>query len=117
MVLFSWITWAGVEFLALTLVITFVVSRILLFLTRGLSDNFARILIANGLSLLLCGIVYGKLPMSGYDFRHFPDVMNAIADFCLAQGVWLWVDLILEIRRLSIAEEKERGWQAARLRR
>jgi hypothetical protein len=60
-------TWAGAEFLAVTLVITFVVSRILLLLIKGLSDNFARILIAIGLSLVLCGIVYGKLPMSGYD--------------------------------------------------
>jgi hypothetical protein len=105
-------TWAGAEFLAVTLVITFVVSRILLLLTKGLSDNFARILIANGLSLLLCGIVYGKLPMSAYDFRHFPDVMSAIADFCLPQSVWLWLDLILEIRRLLRAEKKGgRAWQ------
>jgi hypothetical protein len=99
-------TWAGAEFLAVTLVITFVVSRILLLLTKGLSDNFARILIANGLSLLLCGIVYGKLPI------HFPDVMSAIADFCLPQSVWLWLDLILEIRRLLRAEKKGgRAWQ------
>jgi hypothetical protein len=105
-------TWAGAEFLAVTLVITFVVSRILLLLTKGLSDNFARILIANGLSLLLCGIVYGKLPMSAYDLRHFPDVMSAIADFCLPQSVWLWLDLILEIRRLLRAEKKGgRAWQ------
>ena len=96
-------TWAGAEFLAVTLVITFVVSRILLLLTKRLSDNFLRILIANGLSLLLCGIVYGKLPSTGYDFHYFPDVMSAIADFCLPQGVWFLVDTILEIKRHSKA--------------
>jgi asparagine N-glycosylation enzyme membrane subunit Stt3 len=95
---YNW-TWAGAEFLAVTLVITFVVSRILLLLTKRLSDNYARILIANGLSLVLCGIVYGKLPGSVYDFHYFPDVMSAILDFSVPQGVWFLVDTILEIRR------------------
>jgi hypothetical protein len=99
-------TWAGAEFLAVTLVVTFVVSRILLLLTKGLSDRFARNLIANGLSLVLCGIVYGRLPTSTYDFHYFPDVMSAIADFCLPQGVWFLVDTLLEIRRLSRGEMK-----------
>jgi len=99
-------TWAGAEFLAVTLVVTFVVSRILLLLTKGLSDRFARILIANGLSLVLCGVVYGRLPNSTYDFHYFPDVMSAIADFCLPQGIWFLLDMILEIRRLSKAEQK-----------
>jgi len=99
-------TWAGAEFLAVSLVVTFVVSRILLLMTKGLSDRFARILIANGLSLVLCGIVYGRLPFSTYDLHYFPDVMNAITDFCLPQGVWFLFDAILEIRRLSRAEMK-----------
>jgi hypothetical protein len=97
-------TWAGAEFLAVSLVVTFVVSRILLLLTKPLSDRFARILIANGLSLVLCGIVYGRLPFSTYDFHYFPDVMSAIVDFCLSQGVWFLFDIILEIRRLSKVE-------------
>jgi hypothetical protein len=73
------------------------------------------VIATDGLSRVLCGIVYGKLPMSAYDLRHFPDVMSAIADFCLAQGVWLWLDIILEIRRLLRAKKKSgRAWQGAR---
>jgi hypothetical protein len=99
-------TWVGAEFVAVTLVVTFVVSRILLWLAKALSDGFTRILIANGLSLVLCGIVYGRLPVSTYDFHYFPDLMSAVGDFCLAQGVWLLLDTILETRRLSGAEMK-----------
>jgi hypothetical protein len=98
--------WAGAEFLAVSLVMTFVVSRVLLWLTKGLRDGFARIVIANGLSLVICGIVYGKLIAGTYDFHYFPDVMSAVTDFCLPQAVWLLLDVILETRRLSRAEMK-----------
>jgi len=101
-------TWASAEFLAVSLVMTFVVSRVLLWLTKGLRDGFARILIANGLSLVICGIVYGKLIAGTYDFQYFPDVMSAVTDFFLPQGVWLLLDVILETRQLSRANKPHR---------
>lgn len=99
-------TLAGAEFLAIWLVATFVVSRVLLLLIRGLGDGFARILIADGLSLLICGFVYGRFIATTYDFHYFPDVMSAVTDLFLPQGVWFLLDTILEIRRLARAEMK-----------
>jgi hypothetical protein len=59
-------SWAGAEFLAVTLVITFVLSRIFLWLflwrMKVISDRFAGILLSNGLSLVLCALVYARLP-------------------------------------------------------
>ena len=40
--LFASFSWAGAEFLAVSLVVTFVVSRLLLWLAKGVSDRFAR---------------------------------------------------------------------------
>ena len=108
-------SWPGAEFLAWSLVVTFLVSRLFLWLLKRLSDRFARALIANGLSLVLCGIVYGLQPSSGYNFHYFPDVMAAISDFCLPQGVWILLDIILETRRLARAEHRSTPLQVGHI--
>lgn len=100
------LSWADVEFLTWSLVMTLLVSRLLLRMTRKSFESFPRILIANGLSLLLCGIVYGALPGSGYDLHFFPDLGDAISELCLPQGIWFLLDIILEIPRLAKAEMK-----------
>jgi hypothetical protein len=115
--LFASFSWAGAEFLAVSLVVTFVVSRLLLWLAKGVSDRFARNLIANGLSLVLCAIVYERLPITAYDFHYFPDAMSAVTDFCLPQGIWLLFDNLLEARRLSRAEMKTGRLRAQTLQR
>jgi hypothetical protein len=112
-------SWAGAEFLGVSLVVTFVISRIFTWsLTKRLADRFSLILISNGLSLIICATVYGVLlhfsdlispsisdlsspTIDFLPFRYMPDFLRPMIDLLLPQGFCLLFDVISETRRLS----------------
>jgi hypothetical protein len=101
-VLFGNWSWAGAEFLGIALVATFVVSRFFWWLTKGPSDRFSRILISNGLSLVICAAAYGVFQRSSYDFHYMHDLLAPLIAFLLPQGFCLLFDVISETRWLSL---------------
>ena len=94
-------SWAGTIFLFESLGATFLISRILLWAIKNWRGIFDQIVAANCLSILICGLVYLILPSNGYNINLFPDFAAAFVVFFLPQGIWILVDTLLAIRRLS----------------
>jgi hypothetical protein len=81
--------------LVISIVVTLVISRLLLWITKGWTDSLVRLVVAHAASLVLC-VVLGTWVLAG--IADSPSD-GALALFAPGQLAWLLVDLLRRVLR------------------